>query len=511
MTGLDCRRPRPHPRLDIRRTPALLLTLLAAASFVAIGSIHLGAQGAYYDELHQAPASFVWLGRDAGLFARGEVAGVPLFNMTYSGAIKSHLYGAWMWSTGQPFTLESWRWFGLLLGALGIVAFGSLAASCVPWRRLGVALALVATDATLLVGCRHDWGPIALAFLLRMTLLGLCLRAPGPRPRLAAAVFGFLLGLVVYEKLSSLAAVVPLLVLWFAEPARRNMRNGLAVLCGGLAGALPVVLWNLQWLFGAGKVASLGQTGEPASHGLGDLLALLRDVAVMPQGGVVQQFVFGAAVPAWMEGVEAGVLAIALALALYGGGKWVRLCVLGGLLTVLGLWALPSRTGVHHWVLATPWAVLAVALAGGRALGWVVGAWLLLRVGTVVLLATTLAGGAASARWSPEMHRLQAFAAASEVGDVFVAGDWGVATQIACGAQGRPGAVEECHREARLPELAAARRVFLIGLQPPSEVAPAAFAALRGALVAAKWRAVENPAELQGLRDLQVATFVRGD
>jgi hypothetical protein len=497
--------------LDIRRDLALLLTLLAAALFVGIGSIQLGAPGAYYDELHQAPASFVWLGRDAGLFARGEVAGVPLFNMTYSGAIKSHLYGAWMWSTGQPFTLESWRWFGLLLGAFGILAFGALAAACVPWRRLGVALALVVTDATLLVGCRHDWGPIALAFLLRMTLLGLCLRGPGARPRLAAAVFGVLLGLLVYEKLSSLVAVVPLLVLWFAEPARRNAKNGLCVLSGGLVGALPVVLWNLQWLFGAGKVASLGQSGEPVSHSLGDLLALLRGVAVMPQGGVVQQFVFGVAVPAWMEGLEAGLLVVAVALALYCGGKWVRLCALGALLTVLGLWALPSRTGVHHWVLATPWAVLAVAFAAGRALGCVVGAWLLLRIGTLVLLATTLAGGAASPRWSPEMHRLAAFAAASEVGDVFVAGDWGVATQIACGAQGRPGAVVECHRDAALPDLAMARRVILVGLQPPSEVAPNAFAALREALLAAQWRAIENPAPLQDLRDLQVATFVRGD
>ena len=497
--------------MDIRRNPALLLSLLAAVLFVGIGSIHLGAPGAYYDELHQAPASFVWLGRDAGLFARGEVAGVPLFNMTYSGAIKSHLYGAWMWSSGQPFTLESWRWLGLLLGALGIVAFGSLAASCLPWRRVGVVLALVATDVTLVVGCRHDWGPIALAFLLRMTLLGLCLRAPGSRPRLGGAIFGFLLGFLVYEKLSSLVVVMPLLVLWFAQPARRNLRNGLPVLFGALAGALPVVLWNLQWLFGAGKVASLGQTGNPATHGLGNLLTMWCDVAVMPQGGVVQEFVFGVAVPGWMEGLEALALVMALAGALYGGGKWVRPCALGVLLTVLGLWALPSRTGVHHWVLATPWAVLAVACARGRALGWVIGAWLLLRAAAVFMLAMTLVRGTASARWSPELHRLHAFAAASAEGDVFLAGDWGVATQIACGAQGREGVVHECYREARLPPLATARRVFLVGLQPPSEVAPEAFARLREALAAAKWREVANSVELQGLRDLQVATFVRGD
>lgn len=498
--------------MDIRPTLAQLLTALAALLFVAIGSVGIAAQGAYYDELHQATASFCWLSRDTGLFARGEVLGVPLFNMTYSGAIKSHLFGAWLWLSGEPFSLLGWRWFGLSMGAAGILALGTMLATCVPWRRLAVVLALLTTDATLLVACRNDWGPVAMAFLLRCLLLGLCLRPVGRRPLASALLCGFLLGVAIYEKLSSLVVVAPVLLLWSADPMRRSWRQWAAMMVGGAIGAAPVILWNLQWLLTVGKLASLGQTGEPAVHELATLGALLAEVAVMPQGGAVQQFVLGSAVPAWREWLEAGCLVVAVAAAVRGGAPRARWLALGGLLVCLGLWLLPSRTGVHHWVLATPWWYLAAAaglVAGARVLQAVVAIWLLLRVVSLVALLSTLATGPAQTRWSPELHRLMAFAATTTANDVFVAGDWGVATQIACATQGRTGAVVESFRDGRLPALTAAQRVFLVGLQPASEVAPGAFEALATQLAAAGWRRDAEPTELQGLTAVQVQTFVR--
>lgn len=84
-----------------------------------------------------------------------------------------------------------------------------------------------------------------------------------------------------------------------------------------------------------------------------------------------------------------------------------------------------------------------------------------------------------------------------------------MATQIACATQGRTGAVVESFRDGRLPALTAAQRVFLVGLQPASEVAPGAFEALATQLAAAGWRRDAEPTELQGLTAVQVQTFVR--
>src|SRR5512147_217273 len=74
-----------------RRGCALALALagVAAAGFVLLSSPRLEAQGLYYDELHQAPAAFLWLGRAPYLFTPVRWGKLPLLTMPYSGAAKS--------------------------------------------------------------------------------------------------------------------------------------------------------------------------------------------------------------------------------------------------------------------------------------------------------------------------------------------------------------------------------------------------------------------------------------
>ncbi|MCB9879384.1 MAG: hypothetical protein H6835_17450 [Planctomycetes bacterium] len=506
----------PIDESGVRPGAAVLLTLAAVAVMLVVGSVRLGAQGAYYDELHQATASFAWFG-ERGLFARGWVCGLPTFNMSYSGAIKSNLWGAWMWASGSPFTIEGWRWFGLGSGALGVLLFGVWARARLAWWRLAVLLFLIVTDATVVVCCRHDWGPVAFAFLLRMTVIAACLFPPrGPGYR-RASLIGLLLGVAVFEKLSSLVLVAPALVLWHAAAGPHPRRAWALLAVGAAIGAAPVVLWNTQWLLGEGKLASLFQSGAPAEHSVAALGALAREMLVMPQGGAVGEFVFGVGAGSWREAFEAALLLVGLALAVMSQRPLARVAALAFGLTVLTLFLLPSRTGVHHWVLATPWQYLAVALAltpgaGGRALRVVVGAWLALRVVTVATLLTTLMDGAANPRWTPELHRLAATVAARAPDDLYLAGDWGVGTQMACAARGNTRAYAECYTTAELPPLGAVKRVVLVGLQPPSTVSPASFDALQRQLDALPgWRAAPLPPDLEGLRDLRVAAWMRRD
>src|SRR4051794_21579117 len=73
-------------------TGALLTGCLIAIVFILLTSHHLDSQGLYYDELHQATAAFTYLGKHPTMF-NYEFHGISVLNMSYSGAIKSNIYG----------------------------------------------------------------------------------------------------------------------------------------------------------------------------------------------------------------------------------------------------------------------------------------------------------------------------------------------------------------------------------------------------------------------------------
>src|SRR6185369_10158830 len=94
----------------------------------------------------------------------------------------------------------------------------------------------------------HDWGPVALALALRLALLALWVRAwsrEHARPYESFAM-GLLLGLAVYEKLSSVVLVVPVAAAFLFDGRRRHLRHLALCLLGGLAGAAPLVVVNVH-------------------------------------------------------------------------------------------------------------------------------------------------------------------------------------------------------------------------------------------------------------------------
>src|SRR5215472_1877039 len=52
----------------LSRANALYLGVAAAVILIALSARHLTSQGAHYDELHQAPASFEYLGHHSAIF-----------------------------------------------------------------------------------------------------------------------------------------------------------------------------------------------------------------------------------------------------------------------------------------------------------------------------------------------------------------------------------------------------------------------------------------------------------
>ena len=491
--------PPPTAYPGTRTRTALALGLAAALAFIALTSVRLGAQGPYADELHQAAGSFTHLGSPPFFTSRITVHGYPLLNMPYSGAIKTHLFGLYLRARGE-FRIVEWRAFGILLGALGTTALAVGAAPAISPLPLALLLALTVGDASLLLLTRHDWGPAALAFLLRALVLGLWLRGEVCHPRgipIHAGAMGLAAGFAVFEKLSSAVLLLPLSIFLAAgRPERRAARWAAAA--GGLAiGAAPLAGVNLATYLAQRRLISLEDVAAPVDRSMSALGGLAASYLGMGSGSTPADFVLGLpASPILATGELAlaaasfGLAALVAALASRRAaqGRWA-LAALAGYGAVLGgLLLLPRPTWAHHWILGTPLQYLAVALAltaaraaPGRALrtlaaalGVCCAAWVGVRAAAVWRLEEARASGRASRAFDPDLSALGEFAARRADRAIFVATDWGVASAIYCLADGRPGLVHEPIWEYRgVDQLRAIQResgkplLYLVRPDPP--------------------------------------------
>src|SRR5438046_934415 len=99
---------------------AILVTVAATIVFVVMATYRIDRPGLYYDELHQATGAFAYIGRPTSMFFVEPIAGIPLMNMSYSGAIKTAIYGIYLRGSGLPFSILSWRLLGIAFAAAGI-------------------------------------------------------------------------------------------------------------------------------------------------------------------------------------------------------------------------------------------------------------------------------------------------------------------------------------------------------------------------------------------------------
>lgn len=510
MTGASIltrtlQRRRPHATGDARRRrwPAWALAVLPAVALAALIGVRLDAQGLYYDELHQATGAFTYLGSPPEYFARAPVGGIPLLNMPYSGAIKTAVYGLYLRLVRPAFGVVSWRLVGVAFVAAGLIVFTALAPAQLSPVPLAVVLGLLLTDQTILLGVRHDWGPIALSLALRLALLAIWLRGElAARPSLgSSAALGALAGVMTFEKLNA-GVMIPVLAVMLLTGRRRSRRHLLAAGAGLLAGLAPLVAVNAASLLTDGRLISLSDMGTVPERSWEALRAHAQGYVRLAAGERVWHFILGGAPLPLARRAEAPLLLLALGLAAALCVPRPRTASARCALTALGCWLaigvalafFPRRTGVHHWVMGTPFQYLAIGLAldatrragGGAAaargaLRWllvaVVGGLLAVRLAGVCSLEQALWRGDSSRAWDPSLTALGRFAAARADTAVFAAADWGVATQIYCLSNGRPGLVDELFWSYRGPadllalqQRSGATELYALALAPPSGV-----------------------------------------
>jgi hypothetical protein len=506
-------------RTVTNRWAAVLLSLAAPIMFIWLSSVRLDAQGLYYDELHQATSAFAYLGSPDRLFASvtlgdlipslrvvSRLGSVPLFNMYYSGAIKSAVYGLYLRFVTPQFSVISWRLTGIFMVALGLMVFVLFAHRSVSIAALGVILGLLLTDITVILCTRHDWGPVALALMLRLLLIGVWLRGEGMgQPSLGSSFgLGALVGFAVFEKLSSFVLLLPLVLFSFSK-GRRSVHCLLAIVSGVLVGALPLLLANFSFLVVKGQLISLTDMGTAPKRNWHAFVQYLWAYLSLGAGENATGFILGNRTLPLATALEPWLIAAAMILAMWvasltGLRERAARLALVAILSYAGIavivYLMPRITWIHHWVLGTPFQYVAVGLAFDalkaqtsaiRAvvrlprllLPLVVGVLLTVRLAGLWSVENMLWQGEASRTWHPNLTQLGVFAAEHANKAIFVAADWGVATQMYCLSNGRHGLVQQIFSSysgpddlLRLQKQFAVNVVYVVSLNPPSNVRP---------------------------------------
>ena len=468
---------------NIRASFPFVLGILGALLFVLLSSLNLTAQGPYQDELHQAAGSFCYLGAPPEKGVSLHIGGIPLLNTRYGGAIKTTVYGLYLRFVDPQFSLVSWRLLGILFVAAGILLFFSVARGSLNPLANTVFLVLLLTDVSVLLASRHDWGPVALGLFLRLLFLSVWLSGEGKgmAPSLGNSfALGCLVGVSVFEKLSSSVLIFPLGWIFLQNAKRRSLKHGLSALGGLAAASIPLVIVNLYSLHAKGYLISLRDflKGDlPALDG-SRFLGMIERYLELGNGRLIRRFILGD--PArWTDGLELLLIGLILILILAllflhrrdpdVNLRQARTAILSYFSIGIALYLLPRATWAHHWILGTPFQYLAIVLAtqailskdlrglpGRRTLRYLVVAlfalWVPLRVANVISLEQSLYQGKSSARWHPDVLSLAEFAARSSNEAVFIAGNWGVAYPIYCFANGQQGFVYELYFNYRGPD-----------------------------------------------------------
>ena len=456
----------------MRLRAALAMGAIFTLLYFLLAWNRIDGQGLYYDELHQAPAAFSYIGLRQPIFSIG-FSSLPLLTTSYGGAIKSALYGAYLRLTGKRFSVVSWRALGIGIVMIGILSFSLLARSGLSLPQLAVFLTFLCSDATVILATRHDWGPAALALSLRLVFLGIVLRARSSATAsvLTTALLGAVVGFSIYEKLSSLVMLAPLALVLLFDSRRHSGRHYMALAGGFVAGVFPLAIVNIGALIKHGVLVSLTNMSDPAFQTHRSLGGIVWELLAQSNGKRVEDFILGTASPV-PQAVEVVLMStVMLVVLVHGLYRWRkdRALPLYGVLSlsylamVASLAALPRTTWAHHWIIVTPFQYASIALwlpealqgLRGRAAFFTLTAlmrtvWL----STVALLLVShfppiytveraLSEGKASLAWDRSLTRLADFANKYSSHSAFIAAGWGVGIQILCMGNGQRDLVYE--------------------------------------------------------------------
>jgi 4-amino-4-deoxy-L-arabinose transferase-like glycosyltransferase len=377
--------PFPWPRLDWKDA-AILAAVVAVFSWICFRNIR--QPGLYGDEAWStiAAARFVW-GSPPDPAAQHRIVvfghALPMMINSYVGPVKS-------WIAASSFAI-----FGVsvpviratsgTVGLLGIVAlyflvrgeFGRLAAAA--------AALLAASDVSLALGLRCDWGPIDFAFFSRVASMLLLLTWRKHRDHLSLLLLAsLLLGLGLsykFDFLGTIAAIAVSFAVFYGRELRLRWKEAALAAGGFLLGSWPILLYNIVY---PGATFRTGQEIAAGTKHLGIFEAVAQRFGILQQllGGAIGEFFLGehfqsdSLLKGLAEPAAMWIVPLLLAVPLLAGplSGWRRpLGFFAGafLLLLLALAAVPFVSGPHHLISLYPFPHL--FFGAGLAGLWVAG------------------------------------------------------------------------------------------------------------------------------------------
>jgi hypothetical protein len=441
----------------------------ALALFAAMASRHIKLPGPYYDECWCVNTG-VYLAKRHVNSAYPQawaikIAGVdlPLMCGEYTGALKAYVLATSFSIFGV--TVPVMRLTMVFVALLGVLftalfskeAFGLRASIC--------GVLLTASDPSLIILTRNDWGPVAIAFCLRaMSLYYLARwwRSGGRRTYLVAACA--LLGLGVFDKTSflwfALAVLFAGAFVWATSEIRPRvgLADSICALAAGVTASGPLWVYNLthDWI----TFRMIRTPGQKVT--ISGLLGMVPERA-----GTLLSLIDGRATDGWMFGEKiagpwgatatlllplAAGAAITLFVVSLASRQWRMLAL--PLLTAAMLaqiFATPRPVWAHHWIGVYPFPHLMIGLAcvalgdtvKARRIGGRIGQMTAFGVGATAVLAGLFCNTAVmlgyhrlmrdrggEAPWSEAVYPLFDEVNARFTGRSLQLMDWGIGNQL---------------------------------------------------------------------------------
>ena len=447
-----------------------IIALSAIILYVILASRHINLPGIQYDEVLQVPASIVFLKGDANghynRFGSTRIAGhfFILMNMEYIGALRSYILLI-------PFRIFGIRISVYRLTNIAITALALLFTYLFAKAFFGVTASLIglwltATDPSLIMLTRLDWGPVVLAFLFRISSLFFLLKwwQSGGKTRFLV-IAGALLGLGVYDKTNFMWFVMALIavgaIAWWIDDGRPRISFlGLLSASGaGLITSIPLWIYNLKFGWLTFKMLNEGRRNMPLSSLIGLIPRRTRILVDWMNGMGPDRLMFGESLPGSLGWFRTLLLPLALfslvvLISIAVKKKEWRLLFIPLLAVLIAIqtYLTPLPIGMHHWTMISPFPHLVVGAACGRANQWlkewrylkpVILSGFVLLICAVGMNLNAMSGyydlmqrTGGTKHWSSEINNLSTVLKAQYPGRQIQLMDWGLGNTLFCLSEG---------------------------------------------------------------------------
>src|SRR3989338_342743 len=433
----------------------LLITIFFTGLFFFISTINLDAQGLYYDEVNFAPPALTFRGINSDYSVSTSFKGLPVFILSYQGAVMSYPYGIYLKLFNQDFSVLSWRLYGIIIWSFSLLFFSIFSSKFLRTYQLTIFLAFLLTDISLILAIRFNQGPVLIPLVTDLIIILAAVKISRRNILRGWELFflGFSIGLAIYAKFSSYPLILPLLLMLIYLSIKKyiNKKGLLTVIGGFLIGSFPISIYNLHSLLLYGSLFSFYSIENSHLLGWKDLLNKFILLLTSSTGNDLYERVFDEKVPNFFNLLEIFFLYffILLTFASILSFKKSRTSITfylftSCILSFLLLYISPMQIYTRHTLILAPFLYFSISTFFESLSKNLTGSikflkicsmtllllWIAIRIIQTYQLFQNFMVGKYSMAFHPDYTKLGKFAEKKSDDSLFITADWGFGHQL---------------------------------------------------------------------------------